>query len=49
MGGMLPSTHRKDHFFANEIQQVGPGVDRKPETFRLPTTKPEEKKEEPKK
>jgi len=30
-------------------EQVGPGVDRKPETFRLPTPKPEEKKEEPKK
>ncbi|KAG4440487.1 NADH-ubiquinone oxidoreductase 30.4 kDa subunit, mitochondrial [Cadophora sp. M221] len=30
-------------------EQVGPGVDRKPETFKLPTAKPEEKKEEPKK
>jgi len=30
-------------------EQVGAGVDRKPETFKLPTPKPEEKKEEPKK
>lgn len=30
-------------------EQVGPGVDRTPETFKLPTAKPEEKKEEPKK
>jgi len=30
-------------------EQVGSGVDRKPETFKLPTPKPEEKKEEPKK
>jgi len=30
-------------------EQVGPGVDRKPNTFKLPTPKPEEKKEEPKK
>ncbi|RDL36509.1 Uncharacterized protein BP5553_05861 [Venustampulla echinocandica] len=30
-------------------EQVGPGVDRKPDTFKLPTPKPEEKKEEPKK
>ncbi|TGO67354.1 hypothetical protein BOTNAR_0044g00360 [Botryotinia narcissicola] len=30
-------------------EQVGPGVDRKPTTFKLPTPKPEEKKEEPKK
>jgi NADH dehydrogenase (ubiquinone) Fe-S protein 3 len=30
-------------------EQIGPGVDRKPDTFRLPTPKPEEKKEEPKK
>ena len=30
-------------------QQVGPGVDRKPESFQLPKPKPEEKKEEPKK
>jgi NADH dehydrogenase (ubiquinone) Fe-S protein 3 len=29
-------------------EQVGPGVDRTPETFKLPTVKPEEKKEEPK-
>ncbi|KAL8650369.1 MAG: hypothetical protein Q9210_003859 [Variospora velana] len=30
-------------------EQVGPGQDRKPETYQLPTPKPEEKKEEPKK
>ncbi|KAI1337004.1 hypothetical protein F5Y15DRAFT_166522 [Xylariaceae sp. FL0016] len=30
-------------------EPVGPGQDRKPESFRLPTPKPEEKKEEPKK
>ncbi|PSR77017.1 NADH-ubiquinone oxidoreductase subunit precursor [Coniella lustricola] len=30
-------------------EQVGTGVDRKPESFKLPTPKPEEKKEEPKK
>ncbi|KAI1632704.1 NADH-ubiquinone oxidoreductase 30.4 kDa subunit-like protein [Biscogniauxia mediterranea] len=30
-------------------EQVGPGQDRKPDTFKLPTPKPEEKKEEPKK
>ncbi|KFA67919.1 hypothetical protein S40285_05957 [Stachybotrys chlorohalonatus IBT 40285] len=30
-------------------EQVGPGEDRKPESFKLPTPKPEEKKEEPKK
>ncbi|OAA65222.1 NADH-ubiquinone oxidoreductase subunit precursor [Niveomyces insectorum RCEF 264] len=30
-------------------EQVGAGVDKKPETFKLPTPKPEEKKEEPKK
>ena len=30
-------------------EQVGTGVDRKPEQFKLPTPKPEEKKEEPKK
>ncbi|TVY37285.1 NADH-ubiquinone oxidoreductase 30.4 kDa subunit, mitochondrial [Lachnellula subtilissima] len=30
-------------------EQVGAGVDRKPESFKLPTPKPEEKKEEPKK
>lgn len=30
-------------------EPVGPGNDRKPETFKLPTAKPEEKKEEPKK
>ncbi|KAF8862203.1 NADH-ubiquinone oxidoreductase-like protein 30.4 kDa subunit [Acephala macrosclerotiorum] len=30
-------------------EQVGPGVDRTPETFKLPRAKPEEKKEEPKK
>lgn len=30
-------------------EQVGPGVDQKPDTFKLPTPKPEEKKEEPKK
>ena len=30
-------------------EQVGPGKDRKPESFQLPTPKPEEKKEEPKK
>jgi len=30
-------------------EQIGPGVDRKPDTFKLPTPKPEEKKEEPKK
>lgn len=30
-------------------EQVGPGKDRKPEEFQLPTPKPEEKKEEPKK
>jgi NADH dehydrogenase (ubiquinone) Fe-S protein 3 len=33
----------------NRKQQVGPGVDRKPDSFKLPTPKPEEKKEEPKK
>ena len=32
-----------------QIQQVGTGVDFKPDTFKLPTPKPEEKKEEPKK
>ena len=31
------------------MQQVGTGIDLKPETFKLPTPKPEEKKEEPKK
>jgi NADH dehydrogenase (ubiquinone) Fe-S protein 3 len=31
------------------VQQVGQGADRTPETFKLPTAKPEEKKEEPKK
>ncbi|OQN95486.1 NADH-ubiquinone oxidoreductase 30.4 kDa subunit, mitochondrial [Cryoendolithus antarcticus] len=30
-------------------EQVGPGQDRKPETFKLPTPKPEPKPEEPKK
>ncbi|KAF1733931.1 NADH-ubiquinone oxidoreductase 30.4 kDa subunit [Beauveria bassiana D1-5] len=30
-------------------EQVGKGEDRKPESFKLPTPKPEEKKEEPKK
>ncbi|KAF4507399.1 hypothetical protein G6O67_006038 [Ophiocordyceps sinensis] len=30
-------------------EQVGPGQDRTPESFKLPTPKPEEKKEEPKK
>jgi NADH dehydrogenase (ubiquinone) Fe-S protein 3 len=30
-------------------EQVGQGVDRKPDTFKLPTAKPEEKTEEPKK
>ncbi|KAI0594121.1 hypothetical protein F4775DRAFT_586302 [Biscogniauxia sp. FL1348] len=30
-------------------EQVGPGQDRKPDTFKLPTPKPEEKKDEPKK
>ncbi|KAJ4155368.1 hypothetical protein LMH87_000619 [Akanthomyces muscarius] len=30
-------------------EQVGKGDDRKPESFKLPTPKPEEKKEEPKK
>ncbi|PQE21442.1 hypothetical protein CJF30_00008320 [Rutstroemia sp. NJR-2017a BBW] len=30
-------------------EQVGPGVNRTPDTFKLPTPKPEEKKEEPKK
>ncbi|KAK9420085.1 hypothetical protein SUNI508_06844 [Seiridium unicorne] len=30
-------------------EPVGPGSDRKPDTFKLPTPKPEEKKEEPKK
>ncbi len=30
-------------------EQIGAGVDRKPDTFKLPTPKPEEKKEEPKK
>ena len=30
-------------------EQVGPGQDRKPETFKLPTPKPEPKKEEEKK
>ncbi|KAL9071189.1 MAG: hypothetical protein Q9161_004366 [Pseudevernia consocians] len=30
-------------------EQVGPGKDRKPEEFQLPTPKPEPKKEEPKK
>ena len=30
-------------------EQVGVGADRKPEQFKLPTPKPEEKKEEPKK
>jgi NADH dehydrogenase (ubiquinone) Fe-S protein 3 len=29
-------------------EQVGEGVDRKPDTFKLPTPKPEEKKEEKK-
>ncbi|KAL6852414.1 putative NADH-ubiquinone oxidoreductase 30.4 kDa subunit, mitochondrial [Amphichorda felina] len=30
-------------------EQIGPGQDRTPESFKLPTPKPEEKKEEPKK
>jgi len=30
-------------------EQVGPGLDKKPNQFKLPTPKPEEKKEEPKK
>lgn len=30
-------------------EQIGPGIDRKPDSFKLPTPKPEEKKEEPKK
>ncbi|CAI4220008.1 unnamed protein product [Parascedosporium putredinis] len=30
-------------------EQIGPGLDLKPDTFKLPTPKPEEKKEEPKK
>ncbi|KAM0331420.1 hypothetical protein ACHAQA_003093 [Verticillium albo-atrum] len=30
-------------------EQIGAGEDRKPESFKLPTPKPEEKKEEPKK
>lgn len=30
-------------------EQIGPGVNKTPETFKLPTPKPEEKKEEPKK
>ncbi|KAL1896026.1 putative NADH-ubiquinone oxidoreductase 30.4 kDa subunit, mitochondrial [Ceratocystis pirilliformis] len=30
-------------------EPVGPGVDHRPDTFKLPTPKPEEKKEEPKK
>lgn len=30
-------------------EPVGPGTDRKPDSFKLPTPKPEEKKEEPKK
>ncbi|KAK7705825.1 putative NADH-ubiquinone oxidoreductase 30.4 kDa subunit, mitochondrial [Diaporthe eres] len=30
-------------------EPVGTGIDRKPESFKLPTPKPEEKKEEPKK
>ncbi|KAK0384741.1 hypothetical protein NLU13_7219 [Sarocladium strictum] len=30
-------------------EQIGTGEDRKPESFKLPTPKPEEKKEEPKK
>ncbi|KAK7743710.1 putative NADH-ubiquinone oxidoreductase 30.4 kDa subunit, mitochondrial [Diatrype stigma] len=30
-------------------EPLGPGEDRKPDTFKLPTPKPEEKKEEPKK
>lgn len=30
-------------------EQVGPGDDRTPDSFKLPTPKPEEKKEEPKK
>ncbi|KAK8098615.1 uncharacterized protein PG998_014101 [Apiospora kogelbergensis] len=30
-------------------EPVGSGIDRKPDTFKLPTPKPEEKKEEPKK
>ena len=30
-------------------EQVGPGQDRKPDQYKLPTPKPEEKKEEPKK
>lgn len=29
-------------------EQIGPGIDRKPDTFKLPTPKPEEKKEEKK-
>lgn len=33
----------------NGTQQVGPGVDRKPDSFKLPSPKPEEKKEDPKK
>ena len=37
-------------YFADDVlQQVGPGKDKKPESFQLPTPKPEEKKEEPKK
>jgi len=35
--------------YTDNIQQVGPGVDKTPEGFKLPTPKPEEKKEEPKK
>lgn len=34
---------------ASAWEGVGPGIDRKPESFKLPTPKPEEKKEEPKK
>jgi NADH dehydrogenase (ubiquinone) Fe-S protein 3 len=30
-------------------EQIGPGTDRKPESFKLPTPKPEEKKEDAKK
>ncbi|KAL3962737.1 hypothetical protein ACCO45_004260 [Purpureocillium lilacinum] len=30
-------------------EQIGPGQDRRPDSFKLPTPKPEEKKEEPKK
>jgi NADH dehydrogenase (ubiquinone) Fe-S protein 3 len=48
MGGTYRSY---DPFSKNtdNIQQVGPGVDKTPESFKLPTPKPEEKKEEAKK